>query len=66
MALINPIFTYNTLTYDDVPFKKISSSVDMVETVISEYMSLHYDLDLEDSKPIFSLDTVANDGIIPS
>ena len=32
---------------------KISSSVDMVETVISDYICLHCDLDLEGSEPSF-------------
>ena len=45
--------------------KKISSSVDMVETVISAYMSPHCDLELEDSKPIFSHDTLAHDDASP-
>ena len=38
--------------------KKISSSADMVETVISDQMSLHCDPELEDSKPIFLHDTL--------
>ena len=33
--------------------KKISSSVDIAETVILDYMSPHNDPELEDSKPIF-------------
>ena len=37
--------------------KNISSSVDMVETVISDHMSPHCDPGLEDSKPIFLHDT---------
>ena len=37
--------------------KKISSLVDMVETVISNYMSPHCDCDLEDGKSIFLHDT---------
>ena len=45
--------------------KKISSSVDMVETVISDYMSPHCDLKLEDSKPIFLPDTLAHDNAPP-
>ena len=32
----------------------------MVETVISDYMSPHCDLELEDSKPIFLHDTLAH------
>ena len=35
--------------------KKISSSVDMLETVISDYISPHCDLELEDSKSSFFL-----------
>ena len=45
--------------------KKISSSVDMVETVTFDYMSPHYDLDLEDNKPIFLHDTLAHDDAPP-
>ena len=43
--------------------KKISSSVNMVETVILDYMSHHYDPELEDSKPIscMTIDTMAHD-----
>ena len=41
--------------------KKISNSVDMVKTVIFDYMSPQYDPDLEDSKPIFLHDTLAHD-----
>ena len=41
--------------------KKISSSADMVETVISDEMSPHCDPELEDSKPIFFQDTFAHD-----
>ena len=41
--------------------KKISSSVDMVETVILDYMSPQYDPELEDSTPIFLYDTLAHD-----
>ena len=41
--------------------RKISRSVDMVETVISDYMSPHCDLELEDSKQIFSHDMLAQD-----
>ena len=51
------------MMYHPIKFgsKKISSSVDMVETVISDYMSPHCDLELEDSKPIFLHDTLAHD-----
>ena len=45
--------------------KKISSSVDMVETVLFDYMSPHCDLDPEDSKLIFSQDTLACDDVSP-
>ena len=41
--------------------KKISSTVDMVETVILDYMSHHSDLELEDRKPVFLHDTLAHD-----
>ena len=42
--------------------KKISSSADIVETVISDQMSPHRDpeLEVEDSKPIFLHDTLAH------
>ena len=40
--------------------KKIRSSSDMVETVISDQMSPHCDPELEDSKPIFLHDTLAH------
>ena len=45
--------------------KKISSPVDMVETVISDYMSPHCDLELEDSKPIFLEDNLAHNDASP-
>ena len=45
--------------------KKISSSLDMVETVTLDYMSPHYDLEPEDSKPIFLHDTLAHDNASP-
>ena len=45
--------------------KKINSSVDMVATIILDYMSPHYDPELEDSKPIFLHDTVAHDVALP-
>ena len=41
--------------------KQIISSADLVERVISDYMSPHYDLELDDSKPIFLHDTMAHD-----
>ena len=55
------------MMYHPIKFgsKKISSSVDMVETVISDYMSPHCDLELEDSKPIFLHDTLAHDNAWP-
>ena len=45
--------------------KKISSSVDMVETVILDYMSHYYDPELEGSKPILLHDTLAHDVASP-
>ena len=47
--------------------KKISPSVDMVETVILDYMSHYYEYDpqLEDSKPIFLQNTLAYDDASP-
>ena len=39
--------------------KKISISVDVVETTISDYISLHCDLELEDKEPIFLHNTLA-------
>ena len=57
----NLIFTQNTPAYDNIPskfgFKKISSSADLIETVIFDYMSPHCDPELQDSKPIFLHDT---------
>ena len=44
--------------------KKISSSVDMLETVIFNHMSPHCDLELEDSKSILH-DTQVHDGASP-
>ena len=41
--------------------QKISSSADMVETVIFDCMSPHCDPKNEDSKPIFLHDTLAHD-----
>ena len=41
--------------------KKISSSADMVETIISDQMSPHCDSELKDGKPIFLYDTLAHD-----
>ena len=45
--------------------QKISSSADMVETVIFHQMSPHCDPELEDSKPIFLHDTLAHDVASP-
>ena len=45
--------------------KKISSSVNMVETVIFDHVSPHGDLELEDSKPIFLPDSLAHDDASP-
>ena len=45
--------------------KKLSSSVDMVETVLLDYMSPQYDFELEDSKPIFLHDTLAHNDASP-
>ena len=42
-------------------FKKISSSADVVETVILDYMTPHYYPELEDSKPMILHDTLAHD-----
>ena len=41
--------------------RKTSSSMHIAETVIFDYMSPHCDLELEDSKPIFSRETLAYD-----
>ena len=51
------------MMYHPIKFgcKKISSTVDMVRTVISDYLSPHCDLDHEDSEPIFLQDTLAHD-----
>ena len=46
-------------------YKKISSSTDMVETVISDYMSPHCDLKLEDGEPVLLHDTLAHDVASP-
>ena len=45
--------------------KKINTSEDVVETFILDYMSPHYDPELEDSKPIFLHDTLAHDDALP-
>ena len=45
--------------------KKISSSVDMAETVIPDYMSPQCDPELEDSKTIFLHDTLTHDEASP-
>ena len=46
-------------------YKNISSSADMVETVIFDQMSSNSDPELEDSKPIFLHDTLAHDVVPP-
>ena len=46
-------------------YKKISSSVDMVATIILGCMSHHYDPELEDSKPTFLHNTLAHDNAPP-
>ena len=46
-------------------FRMIRSSADMVETVISDHMSPHYDPELENSKPIFLHNTLAHDDASP-
>ena len=51
--------------YSKFDCKKISSSVDLTETVIFGYMSPHCDLDLEDTKPAFLQDTRAHDDAAP-
>ena len=45
--------------------KKTSSSVGLVERVILDYVSPHYDPELEDSEPIFLQDTLAHDDASP-
>ena len=45
--------------------KKISSSADMVETAVLDYISHHSDPDFEDSKPIFLHNTLAHDDASP-
>ena len=55
------------MMYHPIKFgcKKISSSADMVETVVIEQLSPHCDTGLEDSKPIFLHDTLANNVASP-
>ena len=45
--------------------KKITRTADVVETLILDYMSPHYDPELEDSKPDFVHDTLAHDDASP-
>ena len=45
--------------------RKISSSVEMVGTVIFDYMSPHCDPKLEENKPIFLHNTLAHDDASP-
>ena len=49
------------MMYHPIKFgcKKISTSADMIETVIFDYISPRYNPKLEDSKPIFLHDTLA-------
>ena len=56
------------MMYHPIKFgcKKISSSVAMVETVISDHMNPHCDPELEDSKQIFLHDTLTNDDASPN
>ena len=65
----NLIFTQITPAYDSVPSKfgckKISSSADMVETVISDQMNPHCDPELEDRRPVFLHDILAHDVASP-
>ena len=51
------------MMYHPIKFgcKKIGSSADMVQTVISDYMRPHCDPELEDSKPISLHNTLAHD-----
>ena len=55
------------MIYHPIKFgcKKISSSVAMVETVISDHMNPHCDPELEDSKQIFLHDTLVHDVASP-
>ena len=55
------------MMYHPIKFgcKRISSSVDMVETAISDQMSPYCDHELADSKPTFLLDTLAHDVASP-
>ena len=55
------------MMYHPIKFdcKKISSSVDMVETVIFDYTSPHCDLELEYHKPISLHGTVAHGDASP-
>ena len=50
------------IMYHPIKFgcRKISSSVDIAETVTYDYMSSHFDLDLEDSKQIFLEDNLTH------
>ena len=63
----NLVFTQSTpatiMVYHPnlVTSKKISSSADMVETVIFDQMSSHCDPELKHSKPVFLQDTLAHD-----
>ena len=65
----NLIFTQNTPAYDNVAskfaYKKISSSADMLKTVISNQMSPHCDPELEGRKPVLLNDILAHDVASP-
>ena len=45
--------------------KKISSSVDMVTTVVFDHIIPHYGPGLEDSNPVFLHDNLAHDDASP-
>ena len=65
----NLIFTQNTAAFDIVASKfgckKISSSADMVETVISNQMSPNQGLEPQDRKQIFLHDNLTHDVASP-
>ena len=66
---IQPLYkTLQFMMYHPIKVEciNIESSVDLVETVISDYMSPHCECDLDlDSKPIFLHDTLAYDNASP-
>ena len=55
------------MMYHPIKFgcKKVSSSADIVETVIFDQMIPQCDPELEDSEPIFLHDTLAHDAASP-